>query len=415
MPDNTTDITIFGATGLVGRLAARYLASQGIHSVALAGRNGRELEQLRSQCAQAFNAAQSWTVITADAKDEAALGRMVGATQVVIATAGPYTELGEPLVGLCAKAGVDYVDLCGEALFIRNSIDQHHLTAGATGARIVHSCGFDSVPSDMGVFALHQFAGQPFRRIRMVIEDLRGGISQGTLASMRAVSAAAHESREAARLLHNPYTLDPNPQAGPRLEGLEKDFTIENIDGIGWVGPFFMSMFNTRVVRRSNALRERDYGERLYYKESWGTGQGVRGRLGAIALALVTKALFDGTQNRLTRPLVTKLIPRPGGKNRGFRATHHGWTESGEHYTTTVQATGDPGYEVTAMMLSEAARCLLDSRRPGGTGGSNAADGNGTATNAGGAGGVLTPATALGNDYLERLQAHGMSFHSARR
>lgn len=383
-------ITIFGATGLVGRLAARYLADAGHTSVTLAGRNEKALKDLVNELRM------DWSVAVANAKDTQALSALVESSDVVIATAGPYTIHGEPLVGLCAAAGVDYVDLCGEALFIRDSIDQHHRTAQDTGARIVHSCGFDSVPSDMGMFALHHAAGKTFDTVRMVVDDLRGGISEGTLASMRAVSSAAQLNKDRARLLHNPYTLDPDPKSSPRLEGLEKDFTIEKLDGVGWVGPFFMSMFNTRVVRRSNALRNRAYGERLFYKESWATGAGLAGRAKAVGLALITKALFDGTNNRFTRPVVKKYLPKPGQENSGFHVTHHGWTTDGEHWQTTVQAEGDPGYQVTAMMLCEAALCLIDSQ----------ADKR--------EGGVLTPATALGNPYLERLTQREMLFKTRR-
>ena len=157
-----------------------------------------------------------------------------------------------------------------------------------------------------------------------------------------------------------------------------------------------MSMFNTRVVRRSNALLGRAWGARLFYKEAWWAGTGLPGRARAYGLALATKVLFDGTQSRL-RPLVEKILPKPGPKGAHFQVSHHGITEDGERWRATVSAQGDPGYEVTAMMLSQAALCLLDSR-----------------SNAGRAGGVLTPATGLGKPYLERLNSHGMSFTAAR-
>ena len=157
-----------------------------------------------------------------------------------------------------------------------------------------------------------------------------------------------------------------------------------------------MSMFNTRVVRRSNALLGRAWGTRLFYKEAWWAGTGLLGRARAYGLALATKILFDGTQSRL-RPLVEKILPKPGPKGAHFQVSHHGITEDGERWRATVSAQGDPGYELTAMMLSQAALCLLVSR-----------------SNAGRVGGVLTPATGLGKPYLQRLSAHGMSFTAAR-
>ena len=385
-----SDITVYGATGLVGQLVARYLASINAPSVTLAGRNRPVLAALRDELNP------HWDIAIAAADDADAVERMVEGTKVLITVVGPYSLYGGHVVAACARHGVDYVDLCGEVPFIRRSIDSHHATAQSTGARIVHSCGFDSVPSDIGILNLYQAAGKPFARVQMVVDKLKGGISPGTIESSLQVSHAAHADKEVARNLHNPYSLDPDPKAGPRLDGLQNDFEIKEVDGVGWVGPFFMSMFNTRVVRRSNALLGRAWGTRLFYKEAWWAGTGLSGRARAYGLALATKLLFDGTQSRL-RPLVEKILPKPGPSGAHFQVSHHGITEDGERWRATVSAQGDPGYEVTAMMLSQAALCLLDSRF-------------GTSR----AGGVLTPATGLGKPYLQRLSAHGMSFTAAR-
>ncbi len=393
MSERDLDIVIHGATGFVGRLTARYLAEHHPQAaIGLAGRSVEKLERLRSELGV------GWETITADSKDEGQLRAMVGRTRVVISCVGPYTRLGEPLVGLCARAGTHYVDLSGEVLFVRESIDAHHETARATGARIVHSCGFDSVPSDMGMFALHRAAGQPFREVTMLVTDLAGGVSGGTVDSMRAVSAEARTSREKGRILHHPYSLSPVPEDEPRIEGLEKDFEIRDLGERGWAGPFFMAMYNTRVVRRSNSLLDHAWGEHLVYKEGWATGRGTAGRIRAYAIGAATAALFKAIQNKRLRPLLSRWIPEPGEgpdeetrRNGRFTVVHQGETVDGQIFECTVSAQGDPGYEVTAMMLAEAALTLVlhEDVLPG-------------------QGGVLTPATGLGEPYLNRLRAGGM-------
>lgn len=357
-----SDILLFGATGVVGRLTARHLAG---HDVILAGRDVEKLRELRDEINPA------WEIATGDAHSADDMAALAARAAVVISCVGPYSRLGWEMVNACAIAGTDYVDLCGEVPFIRRVIDTHH---GTTSARIVHSCGFDSVPSDMGAFALREHAGEPLDTVTMVVEKLRGGLSTGTLESMREVSAQAHADRAVARNLHHPYSLSPVPSAEPRLEDA-KDITVTKLADGRWTGPFFMAMFNTRVVRRSNSLR----GERFTYHERWAT----RTRLGAWALTGATAALFAASQ----KPALRRLVPTPG--NGYFRFTHEGVTESGRQVSCTVAADGDPGYVVTAMMLGEAALTLLDNP---------------------GEGGVLTPSTALGAPYLERLRAGGMSF-----
>ncbi|MDO5511177.1 trans-acting enoyl reductase family protein [Corynebacterium sp.] len=362
-----SDILLFGATGFVGRLTAAYLADH--DNVILAGRDAAALEALRDEINPA------WEIATGDAHSGSDMAALAARAGVVISCVGPYSRLGWEMVNACAEAGTDYVDLCGEVPFIRRVIDTHH---GTTTARIVHSCGFDSVPSDMGAFALRQHAGEPLEEVTMVVEKLKGGLSTGTLDSMREVSAQARADRTVARNLHNPYSLSPVPSEEPRLDNA-RDFRITRLKDSRWAGPFFMSMFNTRIVRRSNSLR----GERFVYHERWATGRGILGRLKAYALAGITATLFAASQ----KPALQRLVPQPG--DGYFRFTHQGVTATGREVSCTVAADGDPGYEVTAMMLAEAALTLLE--RPG-------------------AGGVLTPSTALGAPYLERLQANGMRF-----
>lgn len=391
--DRELDIVVHGATGFVGRLTAAYLARH--HpgaAIGLSGRNAGKLGRLRDELGV------GWEVIIADSQDAEQLRTMVARPRVVISCAGPYTRLGEPLAGLCAAAGTHYVDLAGEALFVRDSIDSHHGVAKRTGARLVHSCGFDSVPSDMGMFALHEAAGVPFTEVTMLVTELRGGLSGGTVDSMRAVSAQARSSRGKGRILHHPYTLSPVPEDEPRIAGLEKDFAIRDLGERGWAGPFFMAMYNTRVVRRSNSLLDHAYGERLVYREGWATGAGWPGRLKAWALGAATAGLFRAVQNERLRPVLSRWIPEPGEgpdektrRNGRFTVVHRGQTVDGRIFECIVAAQGDPGYEVTAMMLSEAALTLVRE-----------------ADALPGRAGVLTPATGLGRPYLDRLRAGGM-------
>ncbi|MDY3126521.1 MAG: saccharopine dehydrogenase NADP-binding domain-containing protein [Corynebacterium sp.] len=376
------DIVIFGATSFVGKLAAEYLLSNHAkYNIALAGRDEEKLRALE------FDA----PLIVADATDVSAVRAMVDSAKVVISTVGPYTYYGDHVVEACAKSGTHYVDLCGEALFIRRSIDSWHDVAQQTGAAIVHSCGFDSVPSDMGMFHLHQKFNMSFDQVVMAVEHLSGGLSGGTIESMRAVSKDAKEMKNGGAILHSPYSLSPDHKHEPDL-GEQKDFQVCFDELAGqWTGPFFMSMFNTRVVRRSNALQGYAYGDKLRYREAMGTGKGIGGRLRAIAIAAATAFGFAAVQN----PRLSRFLPQPGDgpkdiNSGGFAITFYGRSVKGGLYTAAVHATGDPGYKVTAMMLGEAAVQLV--RR--------------TAQ----LGGVLTPATALGTTYRDALHKQGMRF-----
>ncbi|MFH0411187.1 saccharopine dehydrogenase family protein [Corynebacterium sp. L4756] len=380
------DVVVFGATSFVGRLTAEYLAENHPElSLALAGRNETKLSAL----------GLGLPVLLADATDTAALSTLAQRTRVLISTVGPYTHYGDEVVKACVEAGTHYVDLCGEALFIRRNIDGLHEKARANGAKIVHSCGFDSVPSDMGLFHLHEKSGATFTDVTMAVEHLQGGLSGGTIDSMRAVSTDAKKMEKGGAILHSPYTLSPDHKTEPDL-GEQKDMEV-TFDPLlrQWTGPFFMAMFNTRIVRRTNTLRGYAYGEQLRYREAITTGTGIAGRIKAGALFAITALGFAAVMNKR----LARFLPQPGDGPKdldkgGFTITHVGRTESGALHTATVIAEGDPGYRVTSMMLGEAAATL--------------------ATNPKGMpdvlGGILTPATALGAPYRDALHAHGMRF-----
>lgn len=381
------DIILFGATSFVGQLTAHYLAQKHSNlSIAIAGRNWGKLQGLRLP----------FTPLIADAANKSQLIELAQSAKVIISTVGPYTRHGDFLVDACAENGTHYVDLSGEALFIRRVIDRWH---GKTDAKIVHSCGFDSVPSDMGMLNLWLKSGRSqFREVVMAVDKLQGGISGGTVDSMREVSKDAKRMPKGGAILHSPYTLSPDHKLEPDL-GQQPDMVASYIPMIKqWAGPFFMAMFNTRVVRRSNSLSNYQYGKQLRYQEIIPTGEGLKGKLKAKALLSAVKAGFAAIMVDSLREPLSKIVPEPGEGPRnvdagGFVITHHGVTTEGNYISGRVSAGGDPGYKVTAMMLAEAAVML-------------ASESAGLPAVAG----VLTPATALGEPYLNALQAGGMSF-----
>ena len=384
------DIIVFGATSFVGKLTTQYLVDNHPDlTIAVAGRNESKLRELTSSTGIAL------PILVADAADIDEMNGLAARTTVLITTVGPYTYYGDKVVEACVEHGTHYVDLCGEALFIRRNIDSWHEKAQETGAKIVHSCGFDSVPSDMGMFHLHDTARTTFTEVTMAVEHLSGGLSGGTIDSMRAVSADAKKMEKGGAILHSPYTLSPDHKSEPDL-GEQKDMEV-SFDPLArrWTGPFFMAMFNTRIVRRSNTLSEYAYGDKLRYREAITTGTGLSGRIKASALFAVTALGFAAVMNKH----MARFLPKPGEgpKNLdegGFSITHYGLSESGALHTSTVTAQGDPGYRVTSMMLGEAAVVLAT--KPAGLPDTS--------------GGILTPATALGAPYRDALHAHGMKF-----
>ncbi|AKK02420.1 saccharopine dehydrogenase family protein [Corynebacterium epidermidicanis] len=385
------DLVLFGATSFVGKTTAAYLIEQHPQlRIAFAGRDEHKLQALCKDIG-----ADSIPLIIADATDKPKLDELTARTKVVISTVGPYTRYGDMLVDACAEHNTHYVDLCGEALFIRRIIDCWH---GRTNAKIVPSCGFDSVPSDMGLFHLHQKSGKQFDAVTMAVEDLRGGLSGGTVDSMREVSADAKRMPHGGAILHSPYSLSPDHKQEPDL-GPQPDFEVHFDQLIRqWTGPFFMAMFNTRVVRRSNTLQDYAYGSHLRYREVMPTGTGLAGMLKARALDTAVKLGFAAVMTDSLRKPLKAIFPVAGEGPKdinkgGFSITHYGRATDGSLHSARVQAEGDPGYKVTAMMLAEAAVLLaahpedLPQRS-----------------------GVLTPATALGSAYVEALHRNGMRF-----
>jgi short subunit dehydrogenase-like uncharacterized protein len=396
--DRDLDIVLFGASGFVGRLTAEYLARaapEGVR-IGLAGRSRERVEAVRDTLGPA---AAGWPLLLADSGDAAALREIARAASTVVSTVGPYRRRGLALVEACANAGTHYADLTGEVLFMRETIDRFHDTAAATGARIVHTCGFDSIPSDLGVLLAHEAAGE-LADTTLVVRRLRGGLSGGTLASMKGGIDDARRDGAARRLMGDPYALSPDRAAEPDLgdegdlRGIERDREL----GI-WVAPFLMAAVNTRVVRRSNALLGWAYGRGFRYREVMSSGNGPVAPAIAAAVAGGIGALAVGLSLPPTRAVLDRVLPSPGeGPDERTRANGcfaievHARTPDGERCVVNVSAQGDPGYAATAVMLGESALCLaLDAERLPDRAG------------------VLTPATAMGGVLAERLRAAGQT------
>lgn len=404
------DIVLYGATGFVGKLTAQYLSrAAGSARVALAGRSPERLAAVRDELGEP---AQTWQIVTADASIPSTLHAMAARTQVVVTTVGPYAKYGLPLVEACAAAGTDYADLTGEPNFVLESIDAYHKQAVDTGARIVHSCGFDSIPSDLTVFALYRRAAADgtgeLLDTNMVVRSLAGGFSGGTVASGIEMMREASADPELRRTLSDPYALSTDRAAEPEL-GAQPEFPFRRgaqiapeLAGI-WTGGFLMAPPNSRIVRRSNALQDWAYGRRFRYTETMSLGSSVLAPVGAAAMSAVQTAVMEvGTRyfRYLPGALVDRIAPKPGsGPSEHTRETGHYRVETytttteGVRYRATLAQQGDPGYKATAVLLGESALALATDR-------DHLSDLRG----------VLTPAAAMGDVLMRRLPVAGATF-----
>jgi short subunit dehydrogenase-like uncharacterized protein len=405
--DPELDVAVFGATGFVGRLTAEYLARHAPEGARI-GLAGRSEERLREVRASLGSTAAEWPLLVADSGDPGSLAELARATRVVATTVGPYRRSGLPLVEACASAGTDYADLTGEILFMREAIDRFDDAAAASGARIVHSCGFDSIPSDLGVLLLHQAAqadeAGELEDVTLVVTALKGGLSGGTLASLEGELDDVRASEASRRIVEDPYALSPDRGAEPDLGDQSELRGVEHDEDLGWLTRFVMASINTRAVRRSNALQDWAYGRGLRYREVTGLGSGLTSPIKAVGLSGGLWALQAGLANPASRRLLGRVLPAPGEgpserlRLRGFfRIEIHARTSTGLRYVCDVAAQGDPGYAATAVMLGESALCLARDDCPPPPAG------------------VLTPATAMGTALVNRLRAAGFTLEARRR
>ena len=398
------DIVLYGATSFVGQITARYLAdflsgqTDSTRRFAIAGRDKAKLKKLQDTLATPAD------IVIADSEDKQSLDEMTQQTRLIISTVGPYLRYGAPLVAACAKHGTDYIDLTGETLFIKDMMDAHGDTAKKSGARIVHCCGFDSIPSDLGVYFTQACAekifGQVCQQIQMRVVKVKGGLSGGTIASMTDLFAEASKDPKRRRQLGNPYLLnsDNNPPNVKQVNITKPRYDHEHEH---WVAPFVMASINTRVVHRSNQLQDYAYGRDFLYDEATWMADGIKGQLqsygmSAGLLGLTTALSFERSRNFLTQHILPKSGSGPSKEEQ--EAGHYtlrffGRTKTGETLTTEVTGDKDPGYGSTSRMLAQSALCLLDMSQ----------------SSVGG--GFWTPATAMGDALIERLEAHaGLTF-----
>lgn len=392
------DIVLWGATGFTGRLVAIYLArnyaSSGL-KWAIGGRNRGKLEQLRDELLSYDATLANLELVTGDSHDRESLDRITERTTTVCTTVGPYDLYGEELVASCVDKGTHYCDLTGETPFIRRMIDRYHERAVESGARIVHCCGFDSIPSDIGTFVLQQQAqrkwGAPANDVTFYLVTAQGGFSGGTVSSL--LNVIKNVSRPEVRsVLGNPYALNPEGErSGPDRQdsmGVRYDKTVG-----AWTGPFLMAPINTRVVRRSNALMSYAYGKDFTYREVSRTGRGPKGLAMAAGMSAGLVSFMAGVSVKPIRKLLEDhVLPAPGEGptqeqiERGSFVAELVGKRGAEEVRVTVRGRRDPGYGATAGMLAESALCLsLDKDK---------------LTSAGG---ILTPASAMGDALVERL------------
>jgi short subunit dehydrogenase-like uncharacterized protein len=381
------DVIVYGATGFTGRLVAEYIAAQygvgGDVKWAMAGRSEEKLAAVRDE----IQAPEETPFVVADANDPASIREMAKRAKVVLTTVGPYQLYGSDLVAACVECGTDYVDLCGEPAWMHEMINKYGDQAKETGARIVFSCGFDSIPFDLGVYYLQEAAKEKFghvvERVKGRVRKMKGTFSGGTAASLKATMAAAMQNPEILEVLKNPFSLTPGFTGAKQPSGAQ---VIFEEDMQSWVAPFVMAAINTRNIHRSNMLMGHAYGENFVYDEMMLTGPGDQGE--AIAKAVASD-----------KSLASDDGPKPGEgpdkeerENGLYDVLFVGIDGDGNRIHVGVTGDKDPGYGSTSKMIAESAICLVK-------------DASDTP------GGIWTPAPAMGQKLIDRLVANaGLTF-----
>jgi len=406
MATSKYDVIVFGATSFVGQILAQYLTNQfgldGELKWAAAGRSKSKLESVKKELG---TAAANLSLFVANAEDEAALLELCQQTRVIVSTVGPYALYGEPMVKACVESGTDYCDLTGEVQWIRRMVTKYQTQAEASGARLVHCCGFDSIPSDLGVYFLQQNAqqqlGAPCEHVKMRVRKMRGEMSGGTVASLMNVVKEVSVNPELRKELANPYSICPE---GHGFSARQDNISSAKYDPDfqSWMAPFVMAAINTRVVHRSNALSGNAYGDSFCYDEAVLTGKGLKGGAGAFGMMGFMGGFMLAATLKPTRWVLERyVVPKPGegpspeSQKKGmYDLRFYGETASGQSIRCKVTGDEDPGYGSTAKMLGQAAVCLakdvvkIDKK-----------------------GGFWTPSTVMGDKLMKRLVAHsGLTF-----
>ena len=390
--EKNLDIVVYGATGFTGKLCAKYLSENSVDlNWAIAGRNKEKLEELKKELSLDVD------IFIAESNDEKALDNITKNTKVVLSTAGPFHRYSSNLVKSCVKNSSDYVDITGEFFWIREMIDLHHEEASSKGVRIIPACGYDSIPSDLGTFFSSTKIKEPIKRIESFHAG-QGGVSGGTTETGFSMG-----DLKLGKKMNDPFVLNPENSVSNEQKllssdsvGIKKNNLIES-----WTGPFIMAVSNTRVVRRSAALLELNqegYGVNFTYQE-----HAFYKKFRTALLVTFVTLLFGLILSTPIRKLVRPLLPKPGEgpseetmENGFFDSFFTAELDNGEKKLFRVHGKGDPGYKVTSKFVCESALTLVKDREklPGGNE----------------YGGVLTPASGLGQPLIDRLSSNGVHF-----
>jgi len=396
------DVIVWGSTGFTGKLVTEYLISKyGLGQNlkwAIAGRNKTKLEQIKKEFSK-----PNLPFLVADANDLKSLEKMASQTKVICSTVGPYAKYGTDLVEVCIKNGTHYCDLAGEVQWIRKIIDTYHKKAETKKIKIVNSCGFDSIPSDLGVYYIQKELSKSNstrgKRIEMRVAGAKGGISGGTYASLSNVRKEASMDKNIYKTLMNPYGLNPiGKMVGPDKPDLKTILHDKCSDN--WIAPFVMASINTKIVRRSNALTNFEYGKDFFYSEATLCGTGNLGKIKAYLVSFPLLILAMAKPGSFLKKIIDLILPLPGEgpskQNREagfFNFRFYVDTENGKKRVAKVTGDMDPGYGSTSKMIAESAVCLAKDSLPE-------------------FGGVLTPSVAMGDHILNRLRKNaGLTFN----
>ncbi|MDA9357197.1 saccharopine dehydrogenase NADP-binding domain-containing protein [Flavobacteriaceae bacterium] len=387
------DIVVWGASGFTGRLVCEYIfknyTTKGSDlRWAMGGRNKVKLKKIREKIAD-----NTIPILIADSNNMVSLNELTKSTKVVCTTVGPYAKYGSKLVESCIENNSHYCDLAGEVQWMHEIINKHHESAKKNKVKIVHTCGFDSIPSDMGVYFINKELNknnQNAKSIDMRVAGIKGGISGGTYASLSNVIEDSYKDKNIYKILSNPYSLNPKGlQSGEDKKDLMK-IVFDKISK-NWIGPFVMATINTKVVRRSNALSNFSYGTKFRYSEATLAGKGIKGKIKGYLSAI--PLIFVGARpNSILKKIANAILPSPGqgpSKNQRedgyYNLKFYIKTEDNTEKIARVIGDMDPGYGSTSKMLAESAICLAKDNLPEKSG-------------------VLTPSTSMGDFLLKRLQ-----------